>query len=75
MKRNYAAYFVFYTQFVRATVGKHPFRQRLRSMAVGDEIATVSDEALTLLGIENSYEMWNDIYKISDGEICSVHND
>jgi hypothetical protein len=75
MRRNYAAYFVFYTQFMRATVGKRPFRQRLRSMAVGDEIATVSDEALTLLGIENSYEMWNDVYKISDGEIRSVRND
>jgi hypothetical protein len=44
-------------------------------MAVGDEIATFSDEALTLLGIENSYEMWNDVYKKSEGEICPVHND
>jgi hypothetical protein len=44
-------------------------------MAVGDEIVTVSDEALTLLGIENSYKMWNDIYKISSGEIRLVRND
>jgi hypothetical protein len=75
MRRNYAAYFVFYTKFVRATVGKRPFRSRLRSMAVGDEIATVLDKALTLLGIENSYEMWNDVYKKSRGEIRSVRND
>jgi hypothetical protein len=75
MRRNYAAYYVFYTKFVRAIVGKRPFRQRLGSMAVGDEIATVSDEALTLLGIENSYEMWNDVYTKSEGEIRSVHND
>jgi hypothetical protein len=76
MRQNYAAYFVFYTQFVRATVGKRPFRSpRLRSMAVGDEIVTVLDEALTLLGIENSYEMWNDVYKISCWEIRSVRND
>jgi hypothetical protein len=45
-------------------------------MAVGDEISTVSDkEALTLLGIVNSYEMWNDIYKNSKWEICLVRND
>jgi hypothetical protein len=75
MRQNYAAYYVFYTKFVRAVVGKCPFRQRLGSMAVGDEIATVSDEALTLLGIENTYEMWNDIYKKSEGEIRSVRND
>jgi hypothetical protein len=75
MRQNYAAYYVFYTQFVRATFGKRPFRQRLRSMAVGDEIATVSDEALTLLGFENSIEMWeDDVYKISGGEIRSVRN-
>jgi hypothetical protein len=75
MRRNYEAYYVFYTQFVRATVGKRPFRQRLRSMAVGDEIASVSDEALTLLGFENSIEMWDDVWKISDGEIRTVRHD
>jgi hypothetical protein len=75
-RQNYSAYYDFYTNFVRAIVGKRPFRKRLGSMAVGDEIATVSDEeALTLLGIENSYEIWNDIYKNSKGEIRSVHND
>jgi hypothetical protein len=65
MRRNYAAYYAFYTQFVRATVGKRSFRQRLRTMAVlGDEIASVSDEALTFLGFENSIEMWDDVWKI-----------
>jgi hypothetical protein len=34
-------------------------------MAMGDEIATVLDEALTLLGFENSIEMWDDVWKIS----------
>jgi hypothetical protein len=47
LRRNYEAYDVFYTKFVRAIVGKRPFRSRLRSMTEGDEIATVSDEALT----------------------------
>jgi hypothetical protein len=75
MRRNYSAYYVFYTKFIRAIVGKCPFHQRLGSMAVGDEIATVSDEALTLLGIETSYEMWNDVYKNSEGGIPLVRND
>jgi hypothetical protein len=44
-------------------------------MAVGDEIATVWDKALTSLGIENSIEMWDDVWKISDGEIRTVRND
>jgi hypothetical protein len=44
-------------------------------MAMGDEIATVSDKALTLLGIESSIEMWDDVYKKSGGEIQSVRND
>jgi hypothetical protein len=69
-------YYVFHTNFVRAIVDKHPFRKRLGStMAVGDEITTVSDEGLTLRGIENSYKMWNDVYKNSNGEIRSVLND
>jgi hypothetical protein len=75
MRRNYSAYYVFYTNCVRAIVGKRPFRKRLGSMAVGDEIPTVSDEALTLLGIENSYEVWNDVYKNLNGDIRSVRND
>jgi hypothetical protein len=57
LRRNYGAYYVFYTKFVRAIVGKRPFRSRLHSMAEGDEIASVSEEALTLLGFENSIEM------------------
>ena len=75
MRQNYKAYCVFYTKFVRAVVGKRPFRSRLRSIATGGAIATVSDEALTLLGIENSCEMWNDVYKKSGGKIRSVRTD
>jgi hypothetical protein len=75
MMRNYEAYYVFYTRFVRATVGKRPFRQRLRTMAVGDEIASVSDEALILLGFENSTEVWDNVWKISKGQIRTVRHD
>jgi hypothetical protein len=75
LRRNYEAYYVFYTKFVRAIVGKRPFHSRLRSMAEGDEIASVSDEVLTLLGFENSIKMWDDIWNISDREIRTVRHD
>jgi hypothetical protein len=72
MRNDYEAYSLFYTKFVRAIVGKRVFRQRLRSMTMGDEIATVSDEALTLLGFDNNILMWDDIWFISGGEIRTV---
>jgi hypothetical protein len=75
LRRNYEAYYVFYTKFVRAIVGKGPFHSRLRSMAEGDEIATVSDEALTLLGLENNIQMWDGIWKVSSAEIRTVRHD
>jgi hypothetical protein len=75
LRQNYGAYYIFYTKFVRAIVGKRPFRSRLRSMAKGDETASVSDEALTLLGFENSIEMWDNVWKISKGEIHTVRHD
>jgi hypothetical protein len=75
MRHNYDEYYVFYTRFVRAIVGKRIFNQRLRSMAEGEEIATVSDEVLTLLGFDNDIVMWDDIWKISGGEIRTVRHD
>jgi hypothetical protein len=76
MRQNYYAYYVFYTKFVKAIVGKRIFHQRLRNMAEGDEIiATVSDEALTLLGFDNNIIMWDDIWKLSEGEIRTVRHD
>jgi hypothetical protein len=44
-------------------------------MTEGDEIATVSDEALTLLGFENNIEIWDDIWKVSSWEIRRVRQD
>jgi hypothetical protein len=74
MRQHYDAYYDFYTKFVRAIVGKRIFKQRLRSMEEGEEITTVSDEALTMLGFDNNIAMWDDIWKISGGEIRRVHH-
>jgi hypothetical protein len=36
---------------------------------------TVLDEALTLLGFDNNIIMWDNIWKISGGDICTVRHD
>jgi hypothetical protein len=53
MRRNFGAYADFYTSIVKAIVGKMTFKKRLRTMAEGTSIATVSDKALALIGVEN----------------------
>jgi hypothetical protein len=53
MRRNFEAYAGFYTYIVKAIVGKRNFKKRLRTMAEGTQIVTVSDEALALIGVEN----------------------
>jgi hypothetical protein len=50
MRRRFEAYTDFYTYIVKAIVGKRNFKKRLRTMAEGAEIVTVSDEALASWG-------------------------
>jgi hypothetical protein len=47
LRRNYAAYYDFYTYLLSSIVGKWNFKIRLNTMAEGEEIATVSDEAFS----------------------------
>ena len=75
MRRNFEAYADFYSYLVKAIVGKRNFKKRLRTMAEGVEIATVSDEALALLAAENSRHVWDDIFDKSDGQIRQIRND
>lgn len=72
MRRNYNAYAVFYTHFVSTIVGKRLFKTRLATITEGEEIATVTDEALALLGIENSVARWDDIFDKSNGTIRRI---
>ena len=69
MRQHTSAYMVFYSQFVRTIVGKRLFKQRIATMSEDEEIATVSDEALALLGIENSAARWNDVFERLQGKI------
>jgi hypothetical protein len=75
MRRNFEAYADFYTNIVKAFVGKRNFKKRLQTMAEGAEIATVSDEALALIGVENGRRVWDDVFQLSEGKIRKIHND
>ena len=76
MHRYYAAYLVFYLTFMPAIVGKCRFKNRLKNLPGGKEIATISDEALTLLGLENGVTRSDDVYTKSVGkqEILNTSN-
>jgi hypothetical protein len=56
-------------------VGKRNFKIRLNNMAEGEEITTISDEALALLGIENGHKLWDDIWAKSAGKVRVIRKD
>jgi hypothetical protein len=75
LRRNYVAYYDFYTILLPSTVGKRNLKKRLNTMAEGEEIATVSDEALALLGIENAHKLWDDVWAKSEGKVRVIRRD
>jgi hypothetical protein len=75
LRRNYATYYDFYTYLLSSIVGKRNFKIRLNTMAEGEEIATVSDEALALLGIENGHKLWDDIWAKSARKVRVIRKD
>ena len=56
-------------------MGKRNFKKRLNTMEEGEEIATVSDEALALLGIENAHKLWDDVWAKSKGRVRVIRRD
>jgi hypothetical protein len=68
LRKEYASYAVFYRTFIRTVVGKSRYKKMIDDMNVSEEIATVSDEALALLAMENGIERWNDEYTLSGGQ-------
>jgi hypothetical protein len=56
-------------------VGKRNFKKRLQNMAEGTEIATVLDEALALIGVENGRRVWDAKFQKSDGKSRQIRND
>ena len=75
MRGSYDSYKIFYQKFVSCIVGKRLFETRLQTCDSESKIATVSDEALALLGFENAYPVWSDIWEKSEGKIRQVNKD
>lgn len=50
-------------------VGKVEFKHRVRTLPLGMEIGTISDEALGLLIVENYIDRWVDMFKKSKGHL------
>ena len=54
----------FYKCFVPSVVGKNKFKARMYApVHLDSAMCTVSDEACTLLLLENSYDRWTDVHK------------
>ena len=59
--------------FLPCIVGKRRFTRLVATIKEGEEVATVSDEALTLLALENSCQRWDKIFENSEGKIRHMH--
>jgi hypothetical protein len=53
MRRNTAAYSVFYSTFIPPIVGRSLMKKLVEDDTVFEEISTISDEAIALLALEN----------------------
>ena len=65
---NYA-YVVMFSRFLRCTVGKQLWWKRVDYADNDEDLCTVSDEAFTLLVLENNWERWQNIYNRLDGDV------
>jgi hypothetical protein len=69
MRRNYAAYSVFYSTFLPAIVGRLLMKKRVADINTIEQVSTNTDEALALLGLENGVERWDDIFTRCEGDV------
>jgi hypothetical protein len=69
MRRNNAAYTVFYSTFLPVVVGRLLLKKLVADKDTVEEVATISDEALTLLGLENYGAYWEDIFTRCKGDV------
>ena len=75
MRDENGHYFEFFNVFVRQVVSKKEFDASCLTWKKGDkdnDIATISDEALALLCFENQFEVWQDVWQKSNGEIRPI---
>lgn len=78
MRSDFDNYKHFVYRFVRCIVGRREFDLVIANWKIGqkeDTLATVSDEALALLSFENNFDVWEDVYDKSKGEIRPIPRD
>jgi hypothetical protein len=66
-RKNKIAYNLFFSKFVPAIVGPELFRQKINKTPSEGALCTASNEAFTLLLLENSFAHWVDIYDKTGG--------
>jgi hypothetical protein len=69
MRRNYAAYSVFYNTFLPAIVGRSLMKKLVADKNTIDQVSTNTDEALAFMGLENGVERWDDIFTRCKGDV------
>jgi hypothetical protein len=69
MRRNYAAYSVFYSTFLPAIVGRSLMKKLVADKNTFEQVSTNTDEALALLGLENGVKRWDDIFTRCKGDV------
>jgi hypothetical protein len=69
MRRNVAAYSVFYSTFIPTMVGRSLMKKLVEDDSVLEEISTISDEALALLALENGVNRWDDVFTRRKGDV------
>jgi hypothetical protein len=62
-------YKVFFDNFLPCVIKKSVFEHQVAVATNDRTLCTVSDEASTLLLLENSFDCWQDIYRLRKGEV------
>jgi hypothetical protein len=68
-RRNAKMYKVFFDNFLPCVIKKSVFDHQVSVAANDRTLCTVSDEAFVLLLLENSFDRWQDIYRLRKGEV------
>jgi hypothetical protein len=62
-------YKVFFDNFLPCVIKKSAFDHQVSVATNGRTLCTVSDEAFALLLLENSFDRWQDIFRLRKGEV------
>ena len=68
-RRNAKMYKVFFDNFLPCVIKKSVFDHQVAVATNDRTLCTVSDEAFALLLLENSFDRWQDIYRLQKGEV------